>query len=250
MSAFLHSKNFKSRTISAIMLLVIGGIGLLTPNMDGFRILFGAAGTMACIEFLIVTRNKMQIGEIIDDRFVVFEVVILAFGTLVVVVSLHPEEIILVLLAAIANDTFAYFTGNLFHGSIFGKKRPFPRVSPNKSWEGLIGGYFGAVIATFAFLVTWKYAHSMHNLEKMLFNYTELNFILFAPAFAILGDYLESFTKRCLGLKDSNEYIVERKIPILSQFELLMTGHGGFADRLDSWVVVAILMFILKTLPT
>ena len=247
--SFVSTENFKSRLLSAIVLLTISIASFFTPDIVAFRILFAAASTMAMIELVLSAHLKVKIGELTDDRMVVFEEALICFGAIAIVLELYPEEIMLILIASIANDTFAYFIGNLFHDKLF-QIRPFPKTSPKKSWEGIIGGYFGAVIASFVFLIIWKYAHGMHNFERMLFSYLELIFVFLAPIFAILGDFLESLTKRLLEVKDSNEIIVKYNLPVLSQLEFLMKGHGGFADRIDSWVVVACFMLILKFIPT
>jgi phosphatidate cytidylyltransferase len=103
-----------------------------------------------------------------------------------------------------SNDTFAY----LF-GSAFGKHRLFERISPNKSWEGTIGGG----LSTFA--VAWLIGSLTHTLNISSW------FILAAiivPT-AIYGDLVESMLKRNLKIKDSG---------------YIMPGHGGILDRFDA----------------
>ena len=244
MGNFIKTENFRSRFSSAIILLLISLVAFFTPNMIAFRILFLAAGIMAAIEFLLVTRERVKMGVLTDDRLVILEIFIITVGTGSIVLYLEPAEIILTLVSAIANDTMAYFFGNIFHDCYF-KTRPFPKTSPKKSWEGIIGGYLGSAIITLIALIAIKY-HAGPFFSKIPFSTRDLIFILLAPLFAILGDWCESATKRVLNLKDSGERIIERKVPVLSHFELLMKGHGGFADRIDSWVLVSSFMLWLK----
>lgn len=246
---FLESRNFRWRFLTAIVLLLISIASFFTPDIIAFRILFAAAGIMAVLELVLAAHLRACTGELMDDRMIVLEEALVCFGTLAIVLELYPEEILLILIASIANDTFAYFAGNFLHDTIF-RTRPFPKISPKKSWEGIIGGYLGSILASLLFLVIWKYAHGLHNLEYMPFSYLELIFVFFAPFFAILGDFLESLTKRLLSIKDSNEMILSAELPVLSHLEVLMKGHGGYADRIDSWVVVACFMLILKFIPT
>lgn len=105
-----------------------------------------------------------------------------------------------------ANDTFAYLTGRMF-----GKTKLIERVSPNKTWEGTIGGivFTIGVSCLFAFVINTP-------------NYSPLFWIvsavIIAPC-AIVGDLLESLLKRSLNIKDSGN---------------IMPGHGGILDRFDA----------------
>lgn len=248
--SFFKTENFKARVATSVVLLVVSLIAFFTPDIVAFRVLFAAAGIMAMIEIGTVARQMTISGNLPNDTAVTMEILAIAIGSLVVAMALSPKEIFMVLVAGISSDTFAYIAGSVFNGMVF-NKRPFPKTSPKKTWEGIIGGYIGSMIATFAFLVLYKYYHDgLTNLERMPFQYLEIAFVLFAPLFAIFGDWLESFAKRCLGLKDSNEGVKDIKFPLIPLFERLMEGHGGFADRIDSWVLVACFLAWLKIIFT
>lgn len=108
------------------------------------------------------------------------------------------------------NDTGAYISG-----SLLGRHKLFPRVSPGKSWEGSIGG--GLLVLAVAALVGY------------LANSSEGGHALSIPAwmglglvvvfFGTWGDLVESLFKRTLGIKDSGN---------------ILPGHGGMLDRFDS----------------
>lgn len=108
------------------------------------------------------------------------------------------------------NDTGAYCTG-----SLFGKHKLFPRISPAKSWEGSIGGGLLVLIV----------ASIMYYIESQGENLSGLNLIewlglgLVVVVFGTLGDLVESLLKRTLGIKDSGN---------------ILPGHGGILDRFDS----------------
>jgi phosphatidate cytidylyltransferase len=112
------------------------------------------------------------------------------------------------------NDTGAYVTGKLF-----GKHKMFPRVSPKKSWEGLIGGIL------FALLATWI-GGSLFPDIPMLHLWILCPIIVITGTF---GDLVESGWKRAAGVKDSGK---------------LMPGHGGILDRFDSLLLAAPAVFI------
>lgn len=109
-----------------------------------------------------------------------------------------------------ANDTGAYCTG-----SLFGKHKLFPRISPAKSWEGSIGGGILVLIV----------ASIMYYIESQGENLSGLNLIewlglgLVVVVFGTWGDLVESLLKRTLGIKDSGN---------------ILPGHGGILDRFDS----------------
>lgn len=108
------------------------------------------------------------------------------------------------------NDTGAYCTG-----SLFGKHKLFPRISPAKSWEGSIGG--GLLVSIVASV--------MYYIESQGENLSGLNLIewlglgLVVVVFGTWGDLVESLLKRTLGIKDSGN---------------ILPGHGGILDRFDS----------------
>ncbi len=117
-----------------------------------------------------------------------------------------------------AADTGAYFAGRFF-----GKVPLAPRVSPKKTWEGVLGGLVvSGMVATVCSL--W---------------YGELNWpfiflCVFVAAISVVGDLTESMLKRSAGVKDSGS---------------LFPGHGGMLDRIDSVTAAApVLLFGLYCL--
>jgi len=106
------------------------------------------------------------------------------------------------------NDVLAYLVGKSL-----GRRRLFPRISPNKSWEGFAGGLLGALIAG---LVCGRLLHGS------LWAWAVL--ALVAAATGVLGDLTESMFKRAAGRKDSGD---------------LIPGHGGVLDRFDAVLLSA-----------
>lgn len=112
--------------------------------------------------------------------------------------------------------------GAFFAGRTIGGPRLAPRLSPNKTWAGLIGG----VLAASAL------GALLHLYEGLPWRLT-----LATPALAVLaqgGDLYESWLKRRAGVKDSGN---------------ILPGHGGVLDRLDGLVPVAPLAAFLVVLP-
>lgn len=122
-----------------------------------------------------------------------------------------PQWTLFVLALAFAADTGAFFTGRRL-----GRLHLAPRVSPNKTWEGVIGGMLLALalaaLANAWFRLPWE---------------SFLPLCLAGAAFSVIGDLTESLLKRHVHLKDSGR---------------LFPGHGGMLDRIDSVTAAAPVM--------
>ena len=108
------------------------------------------------------------------------------------------------------NDTGAYCTG-----SLLGRHKLFPRISPAKSWEGSIGG--GILVLCAAALVGYWANQGANSHVLSIPGWIGLG--LTVVIFGTLGDLVESLFKRTLGIKDSGN---------------MLPGHGGMLDRFDS----------------
>ena len=109
------------------------------------------------------------------------------------------------------NDTGAYLCG-----SLLGKHKLFPRISPGKSWEGSIGG--GILVVIVAILVWYLLEQYDQNaLGLSAIEWSGLGLVI--VVFGTWGDLVESLFKRTLGIKDSGN---------------ILPGHGGMLDRFDS----------------
>lgn len=137
-----------------------------------------------------------------------FAYIVLPAFALVVIGWIATGLVFWVLIVTWATDIFAYFAGRAIGGP-----KLAPRISPNKTWAGLVGGTAGA--AASGWLAAW---------------YFELGspFIWIGAAMGLvaqLGDLYESWEKRRAGIKDSGS---------------LLPGHGGVLDRLDGLLAVAL----------
>jgi len=104
----------------------------------------------------------------------------------------------------VASDVAAYLFGRTF-----GKRKIFPIISPGKTWEGFLGGLTAAGIvgALLGIFLGGEWA-----LGGVLI-------ALLSGIAGVMGDLVESYVKRCAGVKDSGK---------------ILPGHGGILDRLDS----------------
>ena len=151
----------------------------------------------------------------------------LAAGTLAVVPAwcalalIHGSSsnghrwLLIALLVIWAADSGAYFAGRHF-----GKHKLSPRISPNKTVEGLVGGMVASVAV--ALIGAPMAGASLAQLPLVAV------VVVVTVGFSVVGDLFESLLKRHVGAKDSGD---------------LIPGHGGILDRIDSLIYVAPLFF-------
>lgn len=111
-----------------------------------------------------------------------------------------------------SHDTGSYIAGKLWGTTVIA-----PSISPKKSWQGFVGGYFGALFAAWFFdMMQPKISISQSCL-----------IILFICLLSLIGDLFESYLKRIAEIKDTGS---------------ILPGHGGFLDRFDG-ILFAVLFF-------
>lgn len=166
-----------------LLLAVLAAIAPLFARLDVRSALGGASGTVFGVLSVALPATALGYLRLISPRAVLF-LFLIVWGC----------------------DSFAYYTGKNF-----GRRKLAPRVSPNKTWEGTLGGLAGATLIGAAGGTWWLMP--------------ELGPVAGAIAGALsssagqLGDLVESLWKRGAGVKDSGTFL---------------PGHGGFYDRIDS----------------
>jgi phosphatidate cytidylyltransferase len=191
-------------------------------------ILFGFF-TYVCMFFLLAGLVELyKMSNIKSSLYLWFYLILYVLGvvSLAGIGNVSPIYVLILVGGIMLNDTFAYFTGRWIG------KTNFSKTSPNKTVEGLIGG---VVVATVLMVLLVTFLLPVLGLYFPQFNisiniYLLLIFLIISFIFAIIGDLLESKLKRITGVKDSGTIIY---------------GHGGMLDRIDSWVLAAIPVFIL-----
>jgi|TARA_B110000858_G_scaffold126508_1_gene144093 phosphatidate cytidylyltransferase len=115
---------------------------------------------------------------------------------------------------AIVIAVWACDSAAFIFGTLFGKKKILPDISPKKSWIGSVSGLVAAIVVFYLFF--------SNNLLGNIFTITDTIVLgIIAGFFGQIGDFVESMLKRDAGVKDSGT---------------LLAGHGGVLDRFDSLI--------------
>ena len=210
------------RTLSAIVMLAVAAAALWLGGvwLDGFIIIVAVAcfAEFARLVLKAASGAPARLAGILAGAAYIGLAarILLGFDT---------GELLLVLGIVVATDIGAFFAGRTFGGP-----RIAPRISPSKTWAGLLGGMApSAVWAAGAIHVLASLANSANPASHVL------PFAIGGAMLAIVaqaGDFFESWLKRRAGVKDSSN---------------LIPGHGGVFDRVDGLLAVALVAGLIMT---
>lgn len=215
----LRTSDLPKRAASAVVMLAIAGAALLAGGvwLDGFIALVALAcfGEFVRLVCRATPRLHMRVGALLAGAAYIG----LAAAILI---RIESRALLLLLVAlVICVDTFAYFFGRTLGGP-----KIAPRISPSKTWAGLLGGAIGASATLIAYRL---FGGEGIVLSTGLFP-AELPLLLLVGTVVAIcaqsGDFFESWLKRRAHMKDSSQ---------------LIPGHGGVFDRIDGLLPVTLI---------
>jgi phosphatidate cytidylyltransferase len=211
---------FRAVQLEPNMKITIGGVAFVIfarMFFPEYAVPALVASVLTAMAYHLVTYEKGRDQSAIDFAITVTGIIYIGWlGAYLLDMRNLPQGgwwFMLVMFCIWAGDSGAYSIGRAY-----GKHKMAPRLSPNKSWEGYIasvfsgagmGAFYLYVFTTFGYLET-----DMTYLQAAIMG-------LLLGALPTLGDLGESMIKRQSGIKDSSD---------------IMPGHGGFFDRIDSWI--------------
>lgn len=204
---------------SAVLVAVFTVFAIVCGFVPGRLMASGLGIFLIFLIVLSLVDEDMDIG-LTGILFLVMTILVLSIASLHEIYQNEHGNLIMIyiVLACYGCDTGAYF-----FGSAFGRHKMIPRVSPNKSWEGAVGGYLtGAVLSV---------VYAMFFLKEVSI-ISILGMSLTLPLIGEVGDLAFSLIKRHYGIKD---------------YGSLLPGHGGILDRLDS-LLFCLLFFYMASL--
>ena len=223
-------KNFRVRVMVGVLLFAVALLTLYTFEAIPFKFYFGLFALISAVELFSFFKKRRKFENVI---LAIVELAFLIYGV-IFVAQTDVGHFWYIILGVPGYDIFAYLFGKMFGGKVFGKSRPFPRISKNKTWEGTLLGLMMA-IGMVAILMAVRGTFSV-----------DWMYLLCGPL-ALCGDLFESFLKRKFKVKDSNEILI--KNPVFARLELLVggsEGHGGYLDRIDSAAFACTMLLIIS----
>ena len=197
----------------------VGGLGILAAAYFSGEGALAAVLALTAVAILVWRLADGAEGYLRDVTAGIFAVVYIpflaGFAALLTAEDRGAQRAILFLVLVVCNDTGGYAAGVLT-----GRHPLAPKISPKKSWEGLVGSVITAAVAG---------AIMMHlMLHGQYWQGAVIGVAVVASA--TLGDLCESMIKRDLGIKDMGN---------------LLPGHGGIMDRMDSLLPTAPVVYLL-----
>jgi len=198
------------RVVSAIVLAIIA-IGTAWWGGWPFALVWAGLALAVFAEWLGIVRQGgggpgwLAAGVVYAGLLALATIGLRGAGTLGFVAILYMFAVVWM------TDIGAYFAGRRFGGPKFA-----PKISPKKTWSGVVGGLCAGVAASLAVLAVAGLAvRPAHALLSLALGMA-----------VVFGDLFESFLKRRFGVKDAGS---------------LIPGHGGFLDRLDGFALAVAL---------
>lgn len=218
---FTVTNKFKTRFASALLLAPLIILAIIVGGWS-FAVMLGIAYVLSLYEWLLLARRLKNKARHILFALVYLSVCFASFYGLRFYFVHGIWLTIAVMLSVWASDTGAYVVGKKF-----GRRLMAPRLSPNKTWEGLAGamGFSSLVLVIVA---------TLFSAQSSISDFTLVSYVMIFIGGSILGivgqggDLLVSYYKRRAGVKDTGS---------------LIPGHGGILDRIDALLLVVPVFF-------
>ena len=212
--------NFLPRLISGILYILIIFTSIIISK-ESFLFVFSLLALVSTNEAYLLYKKMKKNGYKFKNFITPHLYVFISMIALIYIPFAHsftydPYKILFIFLMIWITDTMSYF-----FGSYYGKNKLNIKASPNKTWEGLIGGIFCSFIFS---IVSFYFIKEVYPLWKTIL------LGLTIPLFGLFGDTQQSEFKRAAEVKDSGN---------------LIPGHGGLFDRLDSAIGNSFIILII-----
>jgi phosphatidate cytidylyltransferase len=192
---------------------------------------WGMSGLIAVVTALIAASLAWHVlflrVRTADTAVTVFGALYTGFllAYLVLIIKVYDAGTLLaftVVISVWANDSLAYLLG-----SMIGRHKMAPRISPKKSWEGFAAGLIGTVVVWIAVPTLYPMVFPSQPASGLTLPWAIATGVAVGLS-VIIGDLAESRMKREAGVKDSGNSL---------------PGHGGFLDRMDSLILVCLVAY-------
>jgi phosphatidate cytidylyltransferase len=226
---FLRGKNIRIHHKIIVHVLSVLLIPIFIVGINNNKTLFEIISLFLLLIFIVFmfeTLFYVKEGKSLPELFFLYTPLFFLVIPLSFLMALYFESgvksALFVILVTKSGDIGGYVFGSISNWIMRGNHKMVPLISPNKSWEGLLGGLFTSIITAYSMILfygsDWKHE-----------NFVVLGCILFFGG--VLGDLFESSLKRMTFVKDSGAFI---------------PGIGGVLDIVDSLLINAPLFYFIS----
>ena len=205
----MMNNELQKRLLSAIILIPLS-LFILIKGSYFFIFFLLVCLIIALYEWYLMSKNKFY-------NIPGFFLIILSFYSLYVLkhdTDIDLKIIILILIICISTDVGGYTFGKLFKG------RKLTKISPNKTYSGMIGSFFLSIIFSSIYL---DYYNIYIIAKAEIISFFDFIFIIVVSSISQMGDIFVSYFKRKSKIKNTGKII---------------PGHGGILDRIDGMIFV------------
>lgn len=218
----ISQRSISSYVIFIILYLAFSYYQLVLDTNEGFNEAIQILHVLTIFVMLFLIKDlfsKKVLPLFITNKYINTTFYLSSAFIFIIIIANHydsynPNILLGAFILVWVNDSFAYLVGKNF-----GKQKLFPSISPKKTVEGFLGGLLFACISSY-FIA--KYTYTLGSSEWLIL-------AIIVSVFGTLGDLIESKYKRQAGVKDSG---------------VIMPGHGGLLDRLDSIIFAAPFIYL------
>ena len=208
-------KELQKRILSSIILLPISFFFIIKGS--AFFILFlSILFVIACLEWFKITK-KIEY-KIIGIFFLLF-----SFYTVYFFRDRDLLDFLLIIIICITTDIGGYIFGKIFKGP------KLIKISPNKTYAGMIGSFLLSIIASYLFAI--KYDSTFLQNQNLSEDFYFIFLVFLISSVSQIGDLIISYFKRLSKIKDTGN---------------IFPGHGGLLDRIDGMIFAFPFIFVVS----
>ena len=208
-------KELLKRILSSIILLPLSFFFIIKGS-SFFNFFLTILFVIACLEWFKMTK-KIEY-KLVGSFFLLF-----SFYTVYLFRNRDLLDFFLILVICITTDIGGYIFGKIFKGPRLTK------ISPNKTYAGMIGGFFLSIITSYLFAIEYDYTFLQNQNLSKDFYFIFLVFLI--SSVSQIGDLIISYFKRLSKIKNTGN---------------IFPGHGGLLDRIDGMIFAFPFIFIIS----
>ncbi len=207
-------KELQKRILSSIIIAPIAFFFIIKGSI--FFILF------LVILFLLASLEWTKMSNKIEFKIIGIIFLFFSFYSVYFVRNINLSDFLLILLICITTDIGGYVFGKIFKGP------KLTKISPNKTYSGMIGGFLLSIVVSYFFLEKYGSILEEQNFSsKILYVFI----VILISSISQIGDLIISYFKRLSKIKNTGN---------------LFPGHGGILDRIDGMIFVFPFVFLIS----